>query len=840
MDGVLIFVRSHISILLRADCVNGRNRQAGLFSAALTAFIIDRYQNIQPSPAQQSAYFQQQSTILLNQISHQLASLGAQIPSNLSVPGPTLIPSQSDVRVNTCWFISLVSSLTAALLATLVQRWARYHMHVFQRYGHPLKIARIRQYLHEGVERWHMLAIAEAVPGLVHISLFLFFIGLADFLLNTHKTVGILTICPIIICGTIYIIGTVVPLTSPQSPYRTSFTGLAWFIIQWLFKRRCKDRSGKTEELLSSKMADGQMQLAMANSNARKGRDERAIRWLVNNLTEDIEMDSLVSGIPGSFDAKWGVEVWKTDSEIKTDEGATSSTTGPTPPLPSDDNPATRPQLSHPSTLSSLLGYIGAIFSRSQPGNSQPDITPTAIQPVPTDSNTTPQPLSHLPVRGDTVRDLCQRIQRLFETCNHRGSFVNEDEWRRRSRGCVETAASFVFCLGAKIGSFGDIGKQLRDLGSAERTREVSASSLNRTFTTRWTCLSLVAIRDMLKSSELGQCVRGTMQTLGTLSQENGSADLDAALGSSRRIDEQFADAWVCVDRLRQAFLALGEGNKSVERVEQVLLQFKPTLERIQGEADRMERVDKGIFDLQKQIDQITHDLIRQLPGVAFDDLTGPMPIGHVFDFLANPVQPQLLYLSQRLFRLCSICQRRSSQGYLNTSEVLRGVTSLRSVPRKLMERQLWRLEDLSGGGAFGFTLELYFLTLRQILSTFTSSPRENDISFYIGAFKAITYDWEQVKGSLGTLQIILNIVCDIAIRNRGIFSNCRYPDYITKELLELLGKMVEGQEGQAMEYIEAAMKELLNVGWKKGDEDFLKSVLGTIREHCAPPVSSS
>ena len=839
MDGVLIFVRSHTFILLRANCINGRTCQAGLFSAALTAFIIDRYQNIQPNPAQQSAYFQQQSTILLNQISHQLASLGAPIPSNLSLPGPTLSSSRSDIRVNTCWFISLVSSLSAALLATLVQRWARYHMHVFQRYGHPLKIARIRQYLHEGVERWRMLAIAEAVPGLVHISLFLFFIGLADFLLNTSTIVGILTICPIIICGTIYIIGTVVPLTSPQSPYRTSFTGLAWFIIQRIFKRRCKDRSGKAEELLSSKMADGQMQLAMAKDSERKGRDERAIRWLVNNLTEDIEMDSLVSGIPGSFDAKWGVEVWKNESEIKKDEGATSSSTGPTPPLPSEDNPATcHPQLSRPRTLSRLLGYIGAIFRQSQPGNSRPAITPPTGQ---TDSNTTPQPPSHPPVRGDIVHDLCQRIQRLFETCNHRGSFVNEDEWRRRSRGCVETAASFVFCLGADIGSFGDIGKQLRDLGSAESTREVSASSLNRTFTTRWTCLSLVAIRNMLKSSELGQCARGTMQTLGTLSQENGPADLDTALGSSRRIDRQFADAWDCVDRLRQTFLTLGEGNKSVERVEQVLLQFKPTLERIQAEADRMELVDKGIFDLQKQIDQVTHDLIRQLPGVAFDDRTGPTPVCHIFDFLANPVQPQLLYLSQRLFRLCSICQRRSSQGYLNTSEVLRGVhTSLRSVPRKLMERQLWRLEDLNGGGAFGFTLELYFLTLKQILSTFTSSPREIDTSFYIGAFKTITSDREQVKGSLGTLQIILNMVCDIAIRNRGIFSNFRYPDYINKELLELLGNMVKGQEGQAKEYIEAAAKELLNVGWRKGDEDFLKNVLETIRKHVALSASSS
>jgi hypothetical protein len=144
------------------------------------------------------------------------------------------------------------------------------------------------------------------------------------------------------------------------------------------------------------------------------------------------------------------------------------------------------------------------------------------------------------------------------------------------------------------------------------------------------------------------------------------------------------------------------------------------------------------------------------------------------------------------------------------------------------MERQLWRLEDLGLGGAFGFTLELYFLSLRQILSTFTSSPREIDISFFIGAFRAITSDWEQVKGSCGTLQIILNLVCDIAIRDRGIFSNFSYPDYITKELLELLGNMVEGQTDPC---IDAAWDQLRNVEWRIGDRVFLEGVLKTFEE---------
>jgi len=152
------------------------------------------------------------------------------------------------------------------------------------------------------------------------------------------------------------------------------------------------------------------------------------------------------------------------------------------------------------------------------------------------------------------------------------------------------------------------------------------------------------------------------------------------------------------------------------------------------------------------------------------------------------------------------------------------------------MERQLWRLEELGCGGAFGVTLELYFLSLRQILSTFTSSPREIDISFYIGAFKAITTDWEQAKRSCGTLQILLNLVCDIAIRDRGVFSNYTYPGYITKELLQLLGNMVEGQANPC---IDAAWDELRNVEWRTGDHDFLEGVLKTFQEH-RPPLDSS
>ncbi|KAI0277181.1 hypothetical protein BGY98DRAFT_649153 [Russula aff. rugulosa BPL654] len=123
--------------------------------------------------------------------------------------------------------MALGFSLSAALLAILVQQWVRDYMHVFRRYSDPLKSARIRQYLHEGSERWYMPTAAEAVPGLLHVSLFLFFVGLAVDTLKINRTVGISTTVPVGLCGLLYIFTTFAPIIYPQSPYQNSFSPLS-------------------------------------------------------------------------------------------------------------------------------------------------------------------------------------------------------------------------------------------------------------------------------------------------------------------------------------------------------------------------------------------------------------------------------------------------------------------------------------------------------------------------------------------------------------------------------------------------------------------------------------
>ncbi|KAJ7188979.1 hypothetical protein C8R46DRAFT_1206089 [Mycena filopes] len=97
MDGMLIF--------------------AGLFSASLTAFIIESYKTLTPDSGHTTA-------ALLKQISGQLAASASgtifEVP-----PSTAFVVPMSSLICNILWFTSLGFSLACALVATLVEQWAR-------------------------------------------------------------------------------------------------------------------------------------------------------------------------------------------------------------------------------------------------------------------------------------------------------------------------------------------------------------------------------------------------------------------------------------------------------------------------------------------------------------------------------------------------------------------------------------------------------------------------------------------------------------------------------------------------------------------------------------------
>ena len=58
---------------------------------------------------------------------------------------------------------------------------------------------------------------------------------------------------------------------------------------------------------------------------------------------------------------------------------------------------------------------------------------------------------------------------------------------------------------------------------------------------------------------------------------------------------------------------------------------------------------------------------------------------------------------------------------------------------------------------------------------------------------EVITSNWKKSKRLAGTQRILLDLLCDLVIQNRGVFSDFSYPQYIAKMLVDLVGKWLRG-----------------------------------------------
>ncbi|KAJ7572508.1 hypothetical protein C8J56DRAFT_875265, partial [Mycena floridula] len=114
---------------------------AALFSAVITAFIIEGYKTLSPDPSAMTV-------VLLYQISQQLAVITNTTGSIVSAPDFSTSPTLA-VIANIFWSLSLALSLTCALTATLIEQWASDYVRAIERREAPEIKARIRAYLLE-------------------------------------------------------------------------------------------------------------------------------------------------------------------------------------------------------------------------------------------------------------------------------------------------------------------------------------------------------------------------------------------------------------------------------------------------------------------------------------------------------------------------------------------------------------------------------------------------------------------------------------------------------------------------------------------------------------------
>ena len=88
----------------------------------------------------------------------------------------------------------------------------------------------MRAYFANGVDKMRIPWAVEGLPTLLHLSLFLFFVGLGIFLFNVHQEVFIFVVSWIGFFSIVYGLITLLPLIRHDSPYNTPLSTPAWFL----------------------------------------------------------------------------------------------------------------------------------------------------------------------------------------------------------------------------------------------------------------------------------------------------------------------------------------------------------------------------------------------------------------------------------------------------------------------------------------------------------------------------------------------------------------------------------------------------------------------------------
>ena len=190
--GVLIFV-SPVQPIVVFYCTY-LDSKTGILSAIVASFIIESYKMLSPNFG--------------NQNSLQLSP-----------------PAASIITVNIMWLISLVLNIVSALFATLALQWTR-------RYTQVPRAPRGRLHSHSillfGILTYDMDYTVSTTIMLLHLSVFLFLVGLVIFFFTINKIVATVVSIAVGLFGVVYFTLSILACIDHSCPYRTPLSDVWW------------------------------------------------------------------------------------------------------------------------------------------------------------------------------------------------------------------------------------------------------------------------------------------------------------------------------------------------------------------------------------------------------------------------------------------------------------------------------------------------------------------------------------------------------------------------------------------------------------------------------------
>ena len=114
--------------------------------------------------------------------------------SSYHAPQDSRSATAVDIFENVCWFLSLVLSLTAALVGIVAQQWIRTHMSGLSTGAESLGISRMHS---DGLKQSYIPLALTSLPIILILGLTTFLIGLVAYLFKLSWSVAIPVVIPI-------------------------------------------------------------------------------------------------------------------------------------------------------------------------------------------------------------------------------------------------------------------------------------------------------------------------------------------------------------------------------------------------------------------------------------------------------------------------------------------------------------------------------------------------------------------------------------------------------------------------------------------------------------------
>ena len=223
IDTLLVFVSSGPSLVANG-CILNLHGQAGLFSAVLTAFVIETYGLLQPD-----------NLVITNQLlAYGLQSQLQNAPSTLNAYFNALASTQpfspptSARWINGLFFVSLVLSLAAAFFGIIAKQWLREYLQWNSPLSSPRENVLVRQIRFEAFNTWNVASTISTIPALLELAVILFLAGIVVLLWTLDSIVAIVVTVGIVLFLCVASAFTILPVLFRRCPYKSP---TAWAFV---------------------------------------------------------------------------------------------------------------------------------------------------------------------------------------------------------------------------------------------------------------------------------------------------------------------------------------------------------------------------------------------------------------------------------------------------------------------------------------------------------------------------------------------------------------------------------------------------------------------------------